>query len=404
MSKILSALMAILLLLQTLFPAGLGAKPQDGSELPELNSVADYMNYVQQHGAPALDTATFLENLKPLRTFRLGMTGQLYGGETDGSTEVILDEQLRQMTDYIAENTGLDINVFLNAMPNFGTPLGALLTERLDIDTAALRQKIYGVGDKAREEGFTALASLIYVFAMFFTVAEKVEIYGVPREENPYELTVLMDVTYRDGTSETVDPDIVVNTKTGHAYNIYGTGLAGSGFEADVYDLTVYTVVNSWQRKFGFSLLYDVISAVNPAFNYVTRRFKFEYADKEWMLQIWKGNYALITNGGEIGIYCREKGSSNPFYGAAADEDMLTFSMAVYHGDELLVERGPVTHWWLTAFKMSPTLWMPDTLTMEFTVTVKDAEELAALTAAIDADPAHDVNYNVDGLTVYATW
>ena len=54
-------------------------------------------------GAPALDTATFLENLKPLRTFRLGMTGQLYGGETDGSTEVILDEQLRQMTDYIAE-------------------------------------------------------------------------------------------------------------------------------------------------------------------------------------------------------------------------------------------------------------------------------------------------------------
>ena len=83
---------------------------------------------------------------------------------------------------------------------------------------------------------------------------------------------------------------------------------------------------------------------------------------------------------------------------------MLTFSMAVYHGNELIVEKGPVTHWWLTAFKLSATLWMPDTLTMEFTVTVKDAEELAALTAAIDADPAHDVNYNVDGLTVYATW
>ena len=260
------------------------------------------------------------------------------------------------------------------------------------------------MGDKAREEGFTALASLIYVFAMFFTVAEKVEIYGVPREENPDELTVLMDVTYRDGLTETVDPDIVVNTETGHAYNIYGTGLAGTGFEADVYDLTVYTVVNSWQRKFGFSLLYDVISATNPAFNYVTRRFKFEYADKEWMLQIWKGNYALVTNGGEIGIYCREKGSSNPFYAAAADEDMLEFSMEIYYGDELLVARGPVTHWWLTAFKLSPTLYLPDSLTMNFTVTAKDAEELNALTAAIDADPAHDVNYNVSGLTVYGTW
>ena len=404
MSQILSALMAILLLLQTLFPAGLGATPADGSELPEFNSVAEYMNYVQEYGAPALDTRTFLDNLKPLRTFRLGMTGQLFSGETDGSTEVVLDEQLRQMTDYIAENTGLDIAVFLNAMPNFGTPLGALLTEKLDIDTAVLRQKIYAVGDKAREEGFTALASLIYVFAMFFTVAEKVEIYGVPREEDPDELTVLMDVTYRDGTGETVDPDIVVNTKTGHAYNIYGTGLAGTGFEADVYDLTVYTVVNSWQRKFGFGLAYDAISATNPAFNYVTRRFKFDYAGKEWMLQIWKGNYALVTNGGEIGIYCREKGSSNPFYGAAADEDMLVFSMDVYHGDELLVSRGPVTHWWLTAFKLSPTIYLPDSLTMHFSVTVKDAEELAALTAAIDAEAAHDVDYTVDGLTISGTW
>ena len=171
-----------------------------------------------------------------------------------------------------------------------------------------------------------------------------------------------------------------------------------------MYDLTVYTVVNSWQRKFGFSLAYDVISATNPAFNYVTRRFKFDYAGKEWMLQIWKGNYALVTNGGEIGIYCREPGSNTGFYQAAADEDMLEFSLEVYYGDELLVARGPVTHWWLTAFKLSPTLYLPDSLTMNFTVTVKDEAELKALTAAIDAEAAHDVNYNVSGLTVYGTW
>lgn len=405
MSKIISALMSVLLLLQTAFPALLGAKPPaDVPEAPDITSVAEYMNYVQEYGAPALDTATFLKTLKPLRVLRLGLTGRLFSGETDGSTEITLDEDLTRMTDYILENTGLDIAVFLDAMPNFGTPLGALITERLNLDTVAMRHTILGAADKARAEGYNGLSSLLYIFAMFFTVAEKIEIYGVRREENPDEITVLMDVTYRDGNTETVDPDIIVNTKTGHAYNLYGTGLAGSGFEVDIFDLTVYTVANSWQRKFGFGLLYDAISATNPAFNYVTRRFKFDYAGKEWMLQIWKGNYALVTNGGEIGIYNRAPGSRGSFYQAAGDDEMLTFALDVYRGDTLLVSRGPVAHWWLTAFKMSPTLYLPDTLTMHFSVTVKDEEMLDALLAAIDAEAAHDVAYTVEGLTVNGTW
>lgn len=28
-------------------------------------------------------------------------------------------------------------------------------------------------------------------------------------------------------------------------------------------------------------------------FHYVTRRFKFEYNDLEYMIQIWKGNYTV---------------------------------------------------------------------------------------------------------------
>ena len=53
---------------------------------------------------------------------------------------------------------------------------------------------------------------------------------------------------------------------------------------------------------------------------------------------------------------------------------------------------------------MSPTLYLPDTLTMHFSVTVKDEEMLDALLAAIDAEAAHDVAYTVDGLTVNGTW
>ena len=403
-NKALSVILSVLVFVQTLLPMSIGAKGDGGLTEADLTSVSDYVNYVQEYGAPAMDTASFLDFLKPVGTIHRILHGKIFSEEEEAAVNVELDENIAAMTDYIAENTGLDIGDFLNVMPNFGTPVGEMLMNTLQIDTVSLRQKIYEVGDKARSEGYTSLATMIYVFAMFFTVAESVKIYGVPSETDPDELVVMMDVTYRDGATETVDPDIVINTVTGHAYNDEGTGLAGSGFEMDIYDLTLYTIVNSWQRKFGFSLGYDLFSDINPIFNYNTRRFKFDYAGKEWMIQVWKGNYALITNGGEIGVYNRAPGSRGTFYNAAADEDMLTFSMQIYHGDQLLVARGPETTWWLTAFKITRTIYLPETMTMHFSVTLKDADMLAAFTAAIDAETAHDVTYTVDGLTVNGIW
>ena len=233
-NKALSVILSVLVFVQTLLPMSIGAKGDGGLTEADLTSVSDYVNYVQEYGAPAMDTASFLDFLKPVGTIHRILHGKIFSEEEEAAVNVELDENIAAMTDYIAENTGLDIGDFLNVMPNFGTPMGEMLMNTLQIDTVSLRQKIYEVGDKARSEGYTSLATMIYVFAMFFTVAESVKIYGVPSETDPDELVVMMDVTYRDGATETVDPDIVINTVTGHAYNDEGTGLAGSGFEMDI--------------------------------------------------------------------------------------------------------------------------------------------------------------------------
>ena len=404
--KLTALLLSLLALVQTLFPAALGAKTEnyDANALSDVQSVADYVDHVQTYGAPAMDTGTFLKMMTPLEMFRRLKNGKLLSEDEENFIDMTMDETLSEMCGYIAENTGLDIEDFMGHLPKKGSPLGDALSEAIPVDPASVREKMYGVGDKAREEGYTLLASAIYIFAMYFTAAEKLEVYSVPLADDPDVVQVLLDVTYRDGTKETVDPDIVVNTQTGHAYNIYGTGMAGSGFEIDIYDLTLYTIVRSWQRKYGFGLLYDLFSDSNPAFVYTTRRFKFDHAGKSWMLQIWKGNYALITNGGEIGIYNRDADKTGTFYNSVSDDEMLTMQMDIYHNGELLVSRGPETTWWLTAFKLGKTLYLPDSLTMEFSVTVKDKEMLDALLAAIDAEAAHDVSYTVDGLTVHGVW
>ena len=63
LNKIIAFLLAPLFFFQTLTPAFLGArndKSFSDEDLRSLRSPTDYVNYVQTHGAPVLDTATLL--------------------------------------------------------------------------------------------------------------------------------------------------------------------------------------------------------------------------------------------------------------------------------------------------------------------------------------------------------
>ena len=54
----------------------------------------------------------------------------------------------------------------------------------------------------------------------------------------------------------------------------------------------------AWQYNFGFGKIYDFVSPyLLLEYDYV--RVFFEYEGKDWMIQMWKGNY-FISNGGEV--------------------------------------------------------------------------------------------------------
>ena len=166
----------------------------------------------------------------------------------------------------------------------------------------------------------------------------------------------------------------------------------------------IYGAVHCWQRALGFDRLYDLLANSIPLFNMSTRRFHFEAHGKEWMIQIWKGNYGLVTNGMEVGIYNRPKGSIGTFYNAAGDDELMEMSASLYHGNKLLFSRGPVMHWWMSVFQLSKVLYQPKDLTMTFSITFPDEELFSAFTAALDSHGAHDVTYTTDGLTVNGTF
>ena len=404
--KIVSILLVPILFLFSLLPAAFGARNDEGfklSDLKDLHTLSDYINYVQDHGAPSFDTDAFLRILAPGDIARKILHGQVLDREEEAYLDAQLDETLSSYCTYIAENTGFDLERLITHLPNLNGPaeFGA---EVLHINTTELREKIFEKRDEADAEGDTFKANVFYLIGAYFSVIEKAEIRAVPSYRNPDEVMVEVTVTYYDGTKEVMYPGLFINTVTGEASGYTDTGMINLGFNCQIPELVVYATVGAWQRNLGFMLLYDILANTSPLFNYNTRRLKFDYNNKEWMIQIWKGNYALLTNGAEVGVYNREPGSKGTYYNCASDDELMNMTLQLYHGDDQLFSIGPMKHWWMNGFKLTKTIYQPKDLTMKFSIEMPDEEMLNAFAGAIDRDKTGDVTYVISGLTIYVTY
>ena len=404
--KIISIMMVPLLFFYTLLPAAFGARNDQTfqiSDLKNLRSLSDYINYVQDHGAPSFDTDTFIRTLAPTDMARKILHGQVLNRAEEAYLDVQLEEMISDFCTYLAENTGFDLERLLTHVPNMNG-LAEFGAEVLHVNTTALRERLYEMRDEAFREGDKFKGNMLYLFGAYFSVIKKVDIVTVPASRNPDEVEVKAQVTYLDGYSQLLSSDIFINTVTGEASGRKNDGMAGLGFNCMIPEMVVYATVNSWQRNLGFMLLYDILANSSPLVNYQTRRLKFDYNGKEWMIQIWKGNYALITNGGEVGVYNREPGSRGTYYDAASDDEMMPMKMQVWHGDDLLLEIGEMEHWWMNGFKMTKVIYQPKDLTLKFYMKMPNEEMLNAFADSIDKEGTGDITYTIDGLTIYVTF
>ncbi len=123
-----------------------------------------------------------------------------------------------------------------------------------------------------------------------------------------------------------------------------------AGFAYDAENDLFYSTIQPWQRNFGFNIIYD-IAAPRTGMIYSTERIYFDYGGKNWMCQLWKGQYG-ITVGAEIGMYYKPVERKIAHYDCVSDEDLVMMQMDVYKGGEFYFSRGPEKHWWLTGFKL----------------------------------------------------
>ena len=140
----------------------------------------------------------------------------------------------------------------------------------------------------------------------------------------------------------------------------------------------------AWQYNFGFGKIYDVVSPyILLEYDYI--RVFFTYDDKDWMLQMWKGQYGMIFYGGEIGIYTRKHSEDGvgawAMYACPAEENWLQMEMTLWHEETSGEWTREFTreydyYWWCTGFKNGHLRQEEpaDELRLTGRITLKDAE------------------------------
>lgn len=180
--------------------------------------------------------------------------------------------------------------------------------------------------------------------------------------------------------------------------------LEKAGFAYDEAQGIFYTPLYPWQRYFGYNVGFDIAAPLTGMI-FDTKRIEFEYQGKEWMIQLWKGQYG-ITAGAEIGLYNRDPEKVMQ-YDCADDEDLIEMQFDFYNQGQYVFSRGPEKHWWLTGFKVFH-MGIPFTITLDMTLKFTDNEMATAFLQSLKkqqyTDVLNPIKYKRYGSTIRIIW
>lgn len=162
-----------------------------------------------------------------------------------------------------------------------------------------------------------------------------------------------------------------------------------SGFAYDPQTDSFYTLRDAWQRQYGYRKTYDEMA---PYFNMIIdcEPIKFWYDGEYWMIELWKGQYGLLT-GAEVGIYVSEDGRN---YRCATDEEEISIGFVLMKDNNVIAQRYE-RHWWLTAFVLGEYSRLNE-LSMIVELNLPDVEMCLAV-----INELRRMGYNGENFTVY---
>ncbi len=144
------------------------------------------------------------------------------------------------------------------------------------------------------------------------------------------------------------------------------------GFAYDIEKDIFYSKMDCWQREIGYCRFFDESA---PMMNMIieSEPIYFQYDNRKWMIEFWKGQYG-ITTGAEVGVYVTDDADSSsyflfdgPYFNCVSDDELLHMGFILRKKGKVILERKEL-HWWITGFKLA-VFSKPSDLSMEILIT-----------------------------------
>lgn len=135
------------------------------------------------------------------------------------------------------------------------------------------------------------------------------------------------------------------------------------------------SALDAWQKEFGYSWVFDE-TAVHFNMVFDCEPVYFEYENRTWLIEFWKGQYGINT-GAEVGIYRADsvltpEDCKGAWFQSVPDSEMFPISFKLYkRNKELFCVKQK--HWWLTGFDVGRFSW-PDNLSMKICILFPEKE------------------------------
>ena len=176
------------------------------------------------------------------------------------------------------------------------------------------------------------------------------------------------------------------------------------GFAYNLKNDSFYSIMNPWQRKYGYCKTY---AEASPLLGMIidSEPIHFEYDNRYWLIEFWKGQYGMTT-GCEIGIYeiinNHSKVKEDSIYNCASDNERLYMFYTLKNKKDYILANCDL-HWWLTGFKLG-TFSKPSKLIMNIGITFKNNIMCESFIKGLKKVGYKDDEIKTSNMTVYLTF
>lgn len=228
-----------------------------------------------------------------LKSIANGTQGKYYFASKADDLAGVYDDVAGETIDYVTDSNSDGISDYYTKLMCDGTlrtTSGSLVFKNADYNTVQQSNDYDGDDIKSGDE--------ITITPMTYYSAKYPKAVSVSLKSSPASKD-----TDGDEIEDCYDKE--PNKAWDYKKSNLGRTVYDAGFRYYPTDDIIYSRKNAEQNKLGFCYAYDEgIVAISSILDCET--IYFQYGGKEWMAELWKGQYGIET-GGEIGLYYRDE-------------------------------------------------------------------------------------------------